>query len=203
MRTLRISCALLICLSLPLVVTAQSLGSVAKKERERRDKNKKEGVAAREITEEEVSTANEEEPAPESGSGEEPLAGEGGEENDPSEAPSEGAVIPGVKPTAPDDADPDKESRERKRSEAEWRSRAAAARARIDSARERVRYFEGLVLGPTEYYVDEQGHTVVESAEQLQSMTRAAKEELAAAESDWKRIQDEARRSGIPPGWIR
>ncbi len=203
MRTLRIACPLLVCLSLPLVATAQSLGSIAKKERERRDKNKKEGVAAREITEEEVSTANEEEPAPEAESGEEALAAEGVEDNDPSEAPSEEAVIPGVKPTTPDDVDPDKESRERKRSEAEWRSRATAARARIDSARERVRFYEELFLPPNGRYIDAHGNTVIDSLDHLQRLTREAKEELAAAEADWKRIQDEARRAGIPPGWIR
>jgi hypothetical protein len=54
MRIFRTACLLLACLSLPLVSAGQSLGSAAKKERERRDKNKKEGVVAREFSEEEV-----------------------------------------------------------------------------------------------------------------------------------------------------
>jgi type IV secretory pathway VirB10-like protein len=193
MRTFRIVFLLLIGLGLPLVSTAQSLGNVAKKERERRDKNKKEGVAAREITEEEVSTETEEAPAPEA---------ESGEETGPSESGDE-AVIPDVKPTAPEGADPDKESRERKRSEAEWRSKASTARARIDKAKERVRFFEELFLGPSERYVDAHGNTVIDSLETLRRLTKEAKDELTAAEADWRRMQDEARRAGIPPGWLR
>jgi hypothetical protein len=198
MRIFRIAGLLLVCLSLPLVSAGQSLGSAAKKERERREKNKKEGVVAREFSEEEVFGEKEKESAPE---------GEPAEEAESSGAPSSGAgeaVIPGVNSNL-EDADEryERESRERQRSEAEWRSKAASARSRIDVARQRVQFFEGLHLGPNEYYVDENGRTVVESVEQLQQMTREAKAELAAAERDWKQMQDEARRSGIPPGWLR
>jgi hypothetical protein len=203
MRISGIACLLLVGLSLPLVSEAQSLGAAAKKERERRDKNKKEGVVAREFSEEEVFGEKEEEGASDGESGE-PAAAEDGES---SGAPPSGgveAVIPGVDPNLEDPAERyERESRERRRSEAEWRSKAASARSRIDGARQRVQFFEGLHLGPNEYYVDENGRTVVESVEQLQQMTREAKAELAAAERDWKQIQDEARRSGIPPGWLR
>ena len=199
MRAFRIVCLLLICIAIPFLSSAQSLGSVAKKERERRDKNKKEGVAAREITEEEVFGDRLEREAEEPA--EDALSGEGTEGL---EAPSgEEAAIPGVKPTLPEPADPDKESRQRKRNEAEWRSRATEARARIAEARERVQFFEELFLGPNERYVDAHGNTVIDSLEQLQRMTKEAKDELAAAEADWKRIQADARRAGIPPGWIR
>jgi hypothetical protein len=195
MRTFRIVCLLLVCLAIPILSPAQSLGSVAKKERERRDKNKKEGVAAREITEEEVFGQTKEEAAPEEVSGEETE----GIEAQPGEEPA----IPGVKSIPPETADRDKESRERKRNEAEWRSRATEARARIAEARERVQFFEELFLGPNERYVDAHGNTVIDSLEQLQRMTGEAKEELAAAEAHWKRMQDDARRAGIPPGWLR
>ena len=195
MKIFRILCPLLICLALPLASAAQSLGSVAKKERERRDKNKKEGVAAREITEEEVFGDEDEETAP---------AEESAEETEPGGSPlGEEAVIPGVKSTAPDDVDPDREGRERKRNEAEWRSKATAARARIEEARERVRFFEELFLGPNERYVDANGNTVIDSVEELQRLTKEAKQELAGAEGDWKRMQEDARRAGIPPGWMR
>ncbi len=198
MRVVRIASLLLVGLSLALPSEAQSLGNVAKKERERRDKNKKEGVASREFSEEEVFGEKEEEKSSED---------ETGEEGESSEAPSAEATdapIPGVGPTRDDGQEKfEKESRERKRSEAEWRSRAADARARIAAARERVKYFEELYLGPNEYYVDANGNTVVESAEQLQRMTREAKADLAAAEHNWKKIQEDARKSGIPPGWLR
>jgi hypothetical protein len=175
------------------------LGNVAKKERERRNKNKKEGVAAREFSEEEIFGEKEDEKAPD---------GEAGEETDPGARPSdeadEAAVIPAVDKNLEDDGDRfEKESRERKRGEAEWRSRASSARARIAEARKAVQFFEELVLPPNDRYVDVNGNTVIESVEHLQRLMREAKEELAAAELDWKQIQDEARRTGIPPGWLR
>ena len=97
----------------------------------------------------------------------------------------------------------EKENRERKRSEAEWRSRASNARARIADARKAVQFFEGLALPPNGRYVDVNGNTVIESVDHLQRLMREAKEELAAAELDWKQIQDEARRTGVPPVWLR
>ena len=202
MRIFRTASLLLVCLSLPLVCAGQSLGNVAKKERERRDKNKKEGVAAREFSEEEVFGEKEEEKASE---------GEAGEETEPSDGPSieaneadEAAVIPGVDKNLQDDGDRfEQESRERKRGEAEWRSRASSARARIADARKAVQFFEELFLPPNGRYVDVNGNTVIESVDHLQRLTREAKEELAAAELDWKQIQDEARRTGVPPGWLR
>lgn len=196
MRIARIACLLLLGLSLSLLSEAQSLGNVAKKEKERRDKNKKEGVAAREFSEEEVFGEKEEEKAPE------------GEESESSGEPSSeeagDAVIPGVSSNLEEDGEKfERESRERKRSEAEWRSKAANARARIAEAREAAQFFEGLALPPNGRYVDVNGNTVIRSVEHLQRLTREAKEELAAAELDWKRIQDDARRAGIPPGWLR
>jgi hypothetical protein len=195
-KKLPLAWLVLVSLSLPLAAAGQSLGSVAKKERERRDKNKQEGVEAREFTEEEVfgdSTAESE--------GTE-AAGEA--EAEPGETPA-GDPMPAVKEEerAKGNDARDRESRERKRSEAEWRSRVSAARGRIAQARERVKYFEELYLGPNEYYVDANGNKVYESADQLQRLTREAKEELAAAEKDWKAMQDEARRGGVPPGWLR
>ena len=199
MRIVRTACLLLVCLSLPIVSAGQSLGSVAKKERERRDKNKKEGVASREFSEEEVFGEKEEDKSLEV------PEGEAGEDTEPGDAPSnEAAVIPGVDSNLEDDGDRyEKESRERKRSEAEWRSRASNARARIADARKAVQFFEGLALPPNGRYVDVNGNTVIESVDHLQRLMREAKEELAAAELDWKQIQDEARRTGIPPGWLR
>lgn len=196
MNVPRIAFLLLFCFTLPLASEGQSLGSVAKKERDRRDKNKKEGVAAREFSEEEVFGEKEEEKAPEDDAGEETESSE--------ESSSEEAVIPGVDPKLEADGDQfEKESRERRRSEAEWRSRASNARSRIAEARKRVQFFEELYLPPNGRYVDVNGNTVIESLDHLQRLTREAKEELAAAEQAWKQIQDEARRTGIPPGWLR
>jgi hypothetical protein len=193
-KKLPLAWLVLVSLSLPLAASGQSLGSVAKKERERRDKNKQEGVSAREFTEEEVFG--------ESATESETVEGEAEGSETPPEDP-----MPVVKEDAPPGAEGsdarERESRERKRSEAEWRSRAAKARERIAIAQKRVQYFEELYLGPNEYYVDANGNKVYESADQLQRLTREAKEELAAAEKDWKAMQEEARRGGVPPGWLR
>lgn len=198
MRIFRTACLLLVCLCLPLVSAGQSLGNVAKKERERRDKNKKEGVAAHEFSDEQVFGEKEEGKAPE---------GQAIEETESSDGPSkdaDGAVIPGADPNLVDDGDRgEKESRERKRSEAEWRSKVSNARTRIAEARKAVQFFEELFLPPNSRYVDVNGNTVIESLDHLQRLTREAKEELAAAELDLKQIQDEARRTGVPPGWLR
>ncbi|HJS74228.1 MAG TPA: hypothetical protein VJ921_08085, partial [Vicinamibacteria bacterium] len=67
----------------------------------------------------------------------------------------------------------------------------------------RVRFFEELFLGPNERYVDANGNTVIDSVEELQRLSKEAKQELAGAEADWKRMQEDARRAGIPPGWMR
>jgi hypothetical protein len=204
LRIFRTACLLLVCLCLPLVSAGQSLGNVAKKERERREKNKKEGVASREFSEEEVFGEKEEEKAPEGEAGEETESSDGPSPEAPDVDDADEAVIPGVDQKLQDDGDRfEEESRERKRSEAEWRSRVSNARARIAEAREAVQYFEELVLPPDSRYIDANGNTVIESTEHLQRLTREAKEELAAAELDLKQIQDEARRAGIPPGWLR
>ncbi|HSF19105.1 MAG TPA: hypothetical protein VLK65_26500 [Vicinamibacteria bacterium] len=196
MSVARIACLLLLGFCLPLLSEAQSLGSVAKKERERREKNKQEGVAAREFSEKEIFGETKEE---ETSEGETVADAESSDE-----APSGEVVIPGASSKPTQEVDRlDEESRERQRNEAEWRSRASDARSRIADARERVRALEELFLGPEEYYVDENGRTVIGSTEQLQQMTREAKEDLAAAEASWKQLQEEARRSGIPPGWLR
>ncbi len=196
MRIFGIGWLILVCLSLPLLSSAQSLGSVAKKERERRDKNKKEGVAAREFSEEEVFGEKEEDAA----TAEDDSSGETEGVGEP---PTEEELIPGVKASLPDDVDPDEESRERKRSEAEWRSKASTARARVAKARTTVQYFENLYLPPNGRYVDSQGRTVIESLDHLKRLTQEAREELVEAEAAWKALQAEARRSAIPPGWLR
>jgi hypothetical protein len=196
MQFARIAGLFLIALSLTLTAESQSLGSVAKKEKERRDKNKKEGVAAREIREDEV--FGKKENGGSSGS-------ESEESSEPAEASSGETGIPGLKPGADDKGAEqfEKESRGRQKSEAEWRARVSASKARIAGAKEQVRFYEELFLPPNGRYVDAHGNTVIESLDHLKRLTAEAKAELAEAEADWKRTQDEARKAGVPPGWLR
>jgi hypothetical protein len=165
---------------------------VAKKEKERRDKNKQQGVAVREIREDEVDTADEQKP-------EEPALDSDVDASEVEPWDSDRIDVKvGGDPKAPEDAEG-----ERRRSEAEWRSRFQAARARVTAAREQVSVLEGLYLGQGGYYVDAQGRTVIESVEELQRLNREAKAELEEAETSLKDLQEEARRAGIPPGWLR
>jgi hypothetical protein len=186
---------LLLLLAVPLVCEGQSLGSVAKKEKERRDKNKQEGVAVRQIREDEVRTAEDETPeesAPESDS-----AGAG-----PEVEPSAPETID-VKLSAEEPKSIEKEQGDRRRSEAEWRARFQDARARAAAARERVAALEGLFLGQGGYYVDAEGRTVIGSVEELQRLNQEARAELEDAGKSLQDLEDEARRAGIPPGWLR
>lgn len=168
----------------------QSLGAVAKKERERREKNKAEGVPVQEFTEEEV-FGPEDDVDPEESADDD--VGERAEtEREARRAePSSG------------DADWERESRERRRSEATWRSRAQSARARIEAAKARRRELDGLNLSVGEYYVDAYGNTVIRDLDHLQRLVREADEEVAAAEAALADLLEEARRAGVPPGWLR
>ncbi len=60
-----------------------------------------------------------------------------------------------------------------------------------------------LNLVPGMRYVDEKGQTVIGSVRELQGLTRRARAELAAAEKALEDLHDEARRAGVPPGWLR
>jgi hypothetical protein len=201
--TLRVVLLLVAALAIPGLSPAQSLGSVAKKERERRDKNKEKGVVSHEYTEEEVFGEKDEDEGKDAQEGDAPdSVNEGDAKPDPDKASS---PLPDPFDSKTDAApeDPDKESRDRRRSEAEWKARMQQARANVSAAREQVRILSELYLAQGERYVDENGKTVVSSPEQLQHLTQQAKDELAAAEKALKDLEDQARRAGVPPGWLR
>jgi hypothetical protein len=173
---------------LPTLLIGQSLGDVAKKEKKRREKNQQNGAKVRVIVEDEVSSQDPEEP-PVSDSDVSPH-----EAKDPSSAPTEEA-FPSAK-----DQDP---AVDRRREEAEWRGRVSEARERLSSARERYEYLAHLHLTPGEYYVDENGNPVIGSLEELRQLVSEAKEELDAASQALDDLKEQARRAGVPAGWLR
>lgn len=197
----RIASVLVLMLALPLVCQGQSLGSVAKKERERREKNKEQGVAVRQVREDEVSTAEDEKPqetALESDAAED----EGGAETDtPEVEPSPERIDVKLGVEEPKSIEEQEDDRSLK--ESEWRARFQDARARVAAAREQVKVLEELYLSQGEYYVDAEGRTVIGGVDDLQRLNREAKMELEAAEKSLKDLQEEARRAGVPPGWLR
>ena len=60
-----------------------------------------------------------------------------------------------------------------------------------------VHYVEGVQL------VDENGNVVVRSLDDLRRFVGQANQELADAERALKTVEEEARREGVPPGWLR
>jgi hypothetical protein len=167
--------------ALPSVAGAQGLGDASAKEKQRRQESK--APKARTYTQEELATL--------------PPAANGG-------APPPGDV--GAQPPDPDSraaaSAPDDE-RTRAREEDRWRSRVAGARARVEKARKQHETLAGMNLVPGYEYVDERGRAVIRSVEELQKLTATAKAELGAAEKALDDLLEEARRSNVPPGWLR
>jgi hypothetical protein len=157
----------------------ESLGDAARKEAERRRRNREAGVKARAFSDADA-------PRPD------PSAS-------PSAAPGAGVPVPPAleTPAGPDASD------ERARQEQVWRSRWAAAVARRDHAKKMYEYYKELWLAPGEYYVDDKGRKVIGSTQQLQGMVARAKADWDAAEKALGDLEDDARRAGALPGWLR
>lgn len=167
---------------LPALVVSQSLGEVAKKEKERRKSNKDKGVEVRVIDGEEVSEAEETE--------------------DSSEEPQEGSGTSSEKIETRKDS-PASSSASRDKQETEWLGRAAEARERLKAAQENYQTLSQLHLSPGEYYSDENGNPVITSLDQLRDLVAEAKAELDQATRAVDQLKEEARRAGVPRGWVR
>jgi hypothetical protein len=175
--------ALVLLALLPVPLAAQGLGNAAAKEKQKREQQAK---PAKVFTDSDLATR-----VPPSDEGD-----EGPSEPSSRVAPSapgpEGSATPAdpAKPAEP--ADPlERERQERKLLEAEWRVRFANAREQVAVAEAacwqevvRTQYYQGL---PVQMKVKE----FVETEEY-----RRAKKALAD-------LQEEFRRTGLPPGWAR
>lgn len=188
-------CLLVLFSWLPALAWGQSLADAARKERERREKNKQQGVVVREFSEEEVFGADDEDQVADGADEVDALGGERSSPGSLSNIDSDAEAA---------ESDPlEVERRNRARDEAEWRSRFQQARQRVVGARERVQFLKDLNLMPGERYVDVNGNTVIRSLEQLRRLMTSAEEELSAAERALSELEEEARRAGVPPGWRR
>lgn len=186
-------------LAVPLVVAGQGLGDASKKEKARREQGKAPGTKT--YTQEDLATLP-------------PVANEpASSAEEPAEAPLAGAPAltregPARPPAAAGEPIFQEETSgagqsARRSDESLWRGRVAQAKARVERARRKHQTLAGLNLVPGYEYVDERGRTVIGSVEQLQGMTAAAKADLDAAEKALADILEEARRAGVPPGWLR
>jgi hypothetical protein len=172
--------------------SAQSLGDAAAKERERRDKVHANAPPSRTVTDEELASnkgklANEPDPVPPQAS--EPVAIRS---EDPEASGRAGSGIPGFI-----------EAQQPVKDESYWRARAAEAHNRIAMAQRRYDSLQRQILfGQPERY-DESGQRVIYSIQTMKQKADAAEAELKAAQQALEDLDQEARRAGALPGWLR
>lgn len=168
----------LMLLLVPVLAVGQSLGDVARKEKERREDNRKRGEKPTLVIGEIGQTEEGEEPTP----------------------------VLGTAASHEQQAEPEQRTSnetDRAQQEMEWRRRSSEARERIKEARRQHELLSKLHLTTGAYYVDENNDPVVTSVEQLQTMVAKAKAELDAATEARRKLREDARRSNVPPGWVR
>jgi len=177
-------------LALPALAGAQSLGDVARKERERREKVRETQPSAKTLTDEDLAShkgaiANDSE-AP----AEETAEGEGGEPARPTanEPPPHGAGREAAPPA---------------RGEDYWRGRLAEARIRVARAQQHYDFLQLQIGIGQPVRLDENGRRVMYSIYQMKEKADAAEVELRAAEKALEDLLEEGRKAGAQPGWLR
>lgn len=188
--TRALTLAVLAAFSIPALAAAQGLGDAAKKEKKRRQTHA--SPSAKTYTQEDLSSLP-------------PTANEGASEAE-DKAVSGGPTPKGAESTPGTVRLPPPETRRdegRANEERVWRARVARARARVEEARKVYDKLAGMNLVPGYEYVDDKGRPVVRSIEELQSLTAAAKKRLDAAQAALDQLLEQARRAGVPPGWLR
>jgi hypothetical protein len=174
-------------LALPTLVLGQSLGDVARKERDRREKAGKTGVATRTLSEADLATTKGQ-LANDPGAADPAAAEEEGESPRRSEAArSSVAAEPSTAPSQ----------------EAYWRERAGQARSRVAAADRRYNTLQRMIQYGQPLMYDKNGRRVIYSVHTMKSRADEAEAELRAAEKALEELADEARRAGALPGWLR
>ena len=166
-------------LVVPSMAIGGSLADAAKKEKERREKNKESGVTAvRTITQDDVSTDDS------------AAKGDEASGNAASSQPSSSYDDGGSFYSSYDS------SRRSSGEESVWRNRAKYARERVDSARQRLARTPSRVTRYSTYPYH--GYFTTDNPDYAY-----AEQELKQAEKALSDLEDEARRSGALPGWLR
>ncbi|HEY7817526.1 MAG TPA: hypothetical protein VIG29_04860 [Vicinamibacteria bacterium] len=172
-RTLVLT-TLVLCLG-AAIATSQSLAEVAKKEKQRRDKNST--ASTRNITDRELASSFRGLPDSSSTVQTAPAAGA-----------AEGTAAAGT------EGQEGEGSQDETKTQAYWQNRVKGSKEKIAKLEQQLQsddWGEGQRVG-----VDPMG------ANNLGSRQRA-EQELAAARSELAAIQAEARKAGVPPGWTR
>ena len=193
---LRCAMATVVVLLMAAVTSAQSLGDAAAREKARREKAGESGRAPKTVTDEDLKTGIKD--GTQSAGTYSPAAGTVGTAPSGTSVSKEqsGTRPPGSRQTAPADT--------ARNDEEYWRSRVRTARARVADAEKIVEEMEKLHLVEGERYVDARtGATVVASLTELRALTAKAKAEREVARQALSDLEEEARRAGVLPGWLR
>jgi hypothetical protein len=166
--------------TVPAVALAQGLGDASKKEKKRRESST---AAAKTYTETDLQDL-------------EPVANEEDAKRQPEGKPAPPARSTSSRSRARPESDPPDD-------EQVWRARVAQAEARIAEERAVYEHWARQSLVPGYELVDENNRPVASSVEELQAITARAKARLEAAEKALADLREEARRAGVPPGWLR
>ena len=206
------SVLLVMLLAVGASVEAQSLGDMAQKEKEKRAAKAKEGTAktakpgdkaadGKVYTTEDLATyADKTAPA---------ATGEGGEGGDAalpagSSGDDDRPRVTGS-PEEPRSAGSE-DAAERARQEKVWRGRAQSARAAIAAAEKELAVAEklkaGMGIGP-QTNDEELRRVYADKVRQAEQRVTQAREAVATAKTTQANLEDEARREGAQPGWLR
>jgi hypothetical protein len=174
----------------PSMAPCGSLGDAAKKEKERREKNKDAGVTpVRTITDEDLKATD----SSSESAGTYTAVGSsasGGVSNGPAPAPApDDDYCCGTASVPRTRSGPSEE-------ESMWRSRGKYARERVESARKRLANTPRRTTGYASYPY--QGVITVDNPDY-----KYAEEDLKRAEAALSELEDEARKRGVLPGWLR
>ena len=183
-------------LGVPVLAQAQSLGEVAKREQEKQEKKKKSGKPPATVK---VYTDDDLKKARESESGAVTVLPENGNlEAAPASSSGDDEVVSGEGP-----------GRGRKRNEEFWRNRTMQLREAAQEADNKVKELEARIAALR----NDMSPSNVQDPNRLQSRDRELREAMdsldatrSAAETARKALADleeEARRAGVPPGWVR
>jgi len=192
-------------------VEAQSLGDMAQKEKEKREARAKEAAAktakpgdkageAKVYTVDDLAGyAEKEAPAP---AGDE---AEGGQAALP--APSEGGDQPLVKrPAEEPQRTESEEAAARAQQERKWRQRAQAARSAVAAAEQNLAAAEkakaDIGIGPQTNDEEQRRQFADQVRAADQQLTRAQRA-VTKSKADLNNLEEEARRAGALPGWLR
>jgi hypothetical protein len=172
---MRLLCLLLTLATLPAPAFAQSLGEAARKEEERRQKNKEKGVQAPRFDDSKIAKTGPAAPVP--------------------------AASPVAAAATPDPAD--SESERRVKEEQLWRGRMQEARIRRDAAKKAYDDLGLIWMGPRQVLVDDEGRVLVRDLDHLRQLVADAKTNWERTEQAIRDLEDAGRRAGALPGWLR